>query len=75
MASSLENQSLYYPSTSKYTTGTVHDASETGLLVYGYVDDHGRCLRAVGHDPQFVDGQIVSAKWAVVEELEVKRKE
>lgn len=67
----LENQSLYRPTTSTYTTGTVSSLSQIGILLFGSTeldDTTGkRAFSVVGHDAEYVGGQVVSAKWAIVE--------
>lgn len=67
----LENQSLYRPVTSTYTTGTVSSLSQIGILLFGSTELNDatgkRAFNVVGHDAEYVDGQIVKAKWAIVE--------
>lgn len=68
----LENQSLYRPVTSTYTTGTVSSLSQIGILLFGSTeldDKTGKHeYRVVGDVPEYdAQGQLLKARWAIVE--------
>lgn len=68
LPTSLDNQSLFRPSSSNYTTGTVSILSQTGILLFGVTRDDTHEFNVVGHAPEYdAQGQLLSARWAIVE--------
>lgn len=68
LPASLDNQSLYRPSTSDYTTGTVSILNQIGILLFGVTIENGHEYRVVGDVPEYdAQDQLLSARWAIVE--------
>lgn len=68
LPTSLENQSLYHVSTSKYTTGTVSRLSRIDPLLFGVTNDGTHEFTVVGDMPECNgEGHLISARWAIVE--------
>lgn len=64
----LENQSLYRPTTSTYTSGTVSSLSQIGILLFGVTNANGHEYRVVGDKMEYdAQGQLLKARWAIVE--------